>query len=261
MTLELIVFYVFMFILGSIFGSFACCQAWRLHERPKKLGSRSICMHCKKKLKWYDNLPIISWLILRGKCRNCGKKIGVMEILAEISLGLVFLAFSFYFTGNSLDSLTFIPLISLLILLVSMIIFWVLLVFDAKWGELPVSLMLVEIVLGVLYQFINSGDWLKIGMAVGILAGIYYLLYLFSKEKWVGGGDWILCISIAIFLGNPMLAIIELSLSNTLALVYAVPSTILKKDKHVPFGPFLILALVIILLLKSYIEPYLVLFY
>ena len=66
-------FYGFFFILGAIFGSFACCQAWRIHERlnQRSLGARSICLNCHHRLAWYDNLPIFSWLALRGRCRYC----------------------------------------------------------------------------------------------------------------------------------------------------------------------------------------------
>jgi len=200
-------------------------------------------MNCKNKLAWYDNIPIISWLILRGKCRKCKAKIGVAEILAEVGLGLVFLALSIQVGFN----------FNLLILGLSFVIFWILLIFDAKWGELPVFLMILEIPLAILYQVMNGGDVLQILMSVGILAGVYYLLYFLSKEKWVGGGDWILCISIAIFLGTPFLAVIELFLANMLASVYAIPAAIIKKDRHIPFGPFLILGLVVIILMKDFI--------
>ena len=254
---ELIIFYIGMFILGAVFGSFACCQAWRLHEKPKKLGSRSICMNCKSKLAWYDNIPIISWLLLRGKCRKCKAKIGVSELFSEIGLGLAFLGVSIAFSNTCLDSgfscvisLPFYPdFLFLILTLVIFTIYWIILIFDAKWGELPVSLMIIEIILAILAQFISpTGDILSVLMSIGILSGIYYLLYKFSKERWVGGGDWILCISIAIILGNPILALIELFLANTLAALYSVPILILKKDNHIPLGPFLIIALILIII-------------
>ena len=86
-----IAFFVFMFILGSALGSFLCCQVRRMHARTSKKSvknTRSICMHCKKQLKWYDNIPVISWLMLKGRCRFCHKKIGIAEILAEVLSGV-----------------------------------------------------------------------------------------------------------------------------------------------------------------------------
>ena len=88
---------VFLFIFGAAFGSFACCQVWRIRKKDKAKWSH--CMHCKYQLQWYDNIPIISWLSLGGKCRKCKKKIGYAEILAEVGLAVAFVL-SFVFWPN-----------------------------------------------------------------------------------------------------------------------------------------------------------------
>ena len=88
---------VMMTMLGAVFGSFACCQAWRWRYhvvKKKDLGQWSVCLHCKKRIKWYDNIPIVSWLVLGGKCRNCHKEIGVADFLSEVSLAVAFLFLS-----------------------------------------------------------------------------------------------------------------------------------------------------------------------
>ena len=268
MGIDFIVFYIIVILLGSIFGSFACCQAWRIHEKHegKKLGSRSVCMSCSHKLAWYDNLPIISWLTLRGKCRYCKAKIGKAEILAELSLGLAFFLVVYKYscafgTVESFLSVNFLNfLIHPLILLVALIPYWILLIYDAKWGELPVFLMLIEIALALLFQYTNNADWFRVAIATGLLTGIYYLLYFFSKEKLVGGGDWILCASIAIFLGRFELVIIELFLSNFTASLASIPQILKKDKKPIPFGPFLIVSLLFILLLEDYILKFLVIY-
>ena len=252
MDIETIFLYIGAFLFGSIFGSFACCQAWRIHEKSegKKLGSRSVCINCGEKLKWFDNIPIISWLLLRGKCRNCKAKIGYAEILSELGLGLVFLAIAWKF-GLAINTA---------ILAVAFIIYWIVLVYDAKWGELPVLLMLVEIPLAVAFQFLNGGDLIKTAVGTGLLTGIYYLIYFFSKEKAVGGGDWILCISISIFLGHWCLAIIELFLSNFAATIFSAPQALRKEKKPIPFGPFLILSMLVILLASDYLLKFLIIY-
>ena len=79
--------------LGAVLGSFVCCQAWRIRyktEGKKELGKRSVCLKCGRKLRWYENIPIISYILQRGKCRGCGEKIGKAEIVSEI-IGAVFL--------------------------------------------------------------------------------------------------------------------------------------------------------------------------
>lgn len=260
-------FYGFFFILGAIFGSFACCQAWRIHERlnQRSLGARSICLNCHHRLAWYDNLPIFSWLALRGRCRYCRHPIGFAEILSEFGLGFIFVLIAHHFLFNSISSisspLVFLTaatsqsaiLIPFLILLVSFVLFWILLIYDAKWGELPVFLMLLLIPLALAFHLTTTEklNLLQPILAIGLLAGLYYLLYFFSHEKLVGGGDWLLCISIAIFLGRLELALFELFLSNFLASLFSLPQILRKSRTPIPFGPFLILALLLILSFKS----------
>ena len=260
-------FYGFFFILGAIFGSFACCQAWRIHERlnQRSLGARSICLNCHHRLAWYDNLPIFSWLALRGRCRYCRHPIGFAEILSEFGLGFIFVLIAHHFLFNSISSISF-PLVFLttatsqsailipfFILLVSFVLFWILLIYDAKWGELPVFPMLLLIPLALAFHFTTTEklNLLQPILAIGLLAGLYYLLYFFSHEKLVGGGDWLLCISIAIFLGRLELALFELFLSNFLASLFSLPQILRKSRTPIPFGPFLILALLLILSFKS----------
>ena len=270
MSLTALLFYSIFFILGSIFGSFACCQVWRFYERAqgKKLGSRSICLSCKHRLAWVDNIPILSWLLLRGKCRYCHTKIGSAEILSELSLGFVFIFVAIKYFSNfliSFDFFTALPttyFIEPLLLLISLVIFWILLIYDAKWRELPVLLMLTLIPFSFFFFFVSHSkiDPVQPLLAVSLLAGVYYLLYFFSKEKLVGGGDWILCLSIAIFLGRLELAIFELFLSNFLASLFNVPQ-ILNKTRHpVPFGPFLIISMLIILLFKEALLKFFVIY-
>lgn len=260
-------FYGFFFILGAIFGSFACCQAWRIHERlnQRSLGARSICLNCHHRLAWYDNLPIFSWLALRGRCRYCRHPIGFAEILSEFGLGFTFVLIAHHFLFNSISSisspLVFLTaatsqsaiLIPFLILLVSFVFFWISLIYDAKWGELPVFLMLLLIPLALAFHLTTTEklNLLQPILAIGLLAGLYYLLYFFSHEKLVGGGDWLLCISIAIFLGRLELALFELFLSNFLASLFSLPQVLRKSRTPIPFGPFLILALLLILCFKS----------
>ena len=136
-----------MFILGAVFGSFACCQAWRWHYKvhsKKDLGQWSVCLHCHKRIKWYDNIPIISWLVLRGKCRNCGKKIGVGDFLSEISMAIAFLMLSWAYLLPMIDNWNILvqnpPFLAaqlgiFVLILVMLVVLMVLAVYDARWGE------------------------------------------------------------------------------------------------------------------------------
>ena len=219
---------VILFIVGAGMGSFLCCQAWRwkYQEMGKKdLGKWSVCLKCKTRLKWYDNIPIVSWLVLGGKCRKCGAKIGVMEILAEVLMGVVFVMMFGGFLGGEISSYGVMDWAMFAVeVAFTMILGW-LAICDGKWGELPnIGLILLNacgiIVLilkewrlflgsgaGAVFSLANLGN---IGGAVLILGGVYWGLYLVSRGKWVGDGDFILGLAMAFYLGDSWLAIFVL---------------------------------------------------
>ncbi|MBR5389400.1 prepilin peptidase [Candidatus Saccharibacteria bacterium] len=261
---------IFSALIGAAFGSFACCQAWRIRlkeENKKDPGKRSVCLNCGEKLAWYENIPVISWLLQRGRCRKCGKKIGVAEILAEI-FGLVsFGLITWRFVGEVssdivgitefLAALNIPGLVAALSVMVGMII---LMVYDGKWQEMPVGILLYTIIMGLVYCGIticqNGLSWenlLQILICVGLLAGIYYLLYFLSKEKLVGGGDWMLCLAIGLMLGKWQLALIELFLANFLGAIVMLGL----KKKKAAFGPFLVIAFVVVFVFENAIMRYL----
>lgn len=247
---------VFATLIGAAMGSFACCQAWRIRlkeEGKKDPGKRSVCMKCGKKLKWYENVPIVSWLVQRGKCRKCGAKIGKAEILAEVlgavSFGLIAWKFMNAVPSSAVGLTAFLAefdLARLAAVLAAMVGMLLLAVYDGKWGEMPVSMLIYTIVMGVVYVVVGMvrGEvemWSLVG-SVALLAGTYYLLYFFSKEKLVGGGDYLLCFAIALFLGKWQLALVELFLANFLGALAMLP----KRKKKMAFGPFLVAAFVVI---------------
>ena len=201
-----------MFILGAVFGSFACCQAWRWHYKvhsKKDLGQWSVCLHCHKRIKWYDNIPIISWLVLRGKCRNCGKKIGVGDFLSEVSMAIAFLMLSWAYLLPMIDNWNILvqnpPFLAaqlgiFVLILVMLVALMVLAVYDARWGELPVVLLILAIVFGLaifvlkmcVVSMSDDGDLgggiLSAMIGVVILSGTCYLIYKASRERLMGAG-------------------------------------------------------------------------
>lgn len=268
---------VLMGILGAVMGSFACCQAWRWHYaasgKKKKLGKWSVCMSCKKRIMWYDNIPIISWLVLGGKCRYCGKKIGVADFLAEVVTAAGFVALSWKylapllidFRGLLLDpEFLRVELIIFALTLVMLVVLVILAVYDAKWGELPVVLLILAIGLGLViaglkvYQpTLDGGDMLgelvSTFMGVVILAGSCWMIYKVSHEKLMGGGDWMLALALALALANWWLALWTIFLASLLGDLVALPSALKRKKYVVHFGPFLVVAFVVVVSLSDYL--------
>ena len=252
---------VFLFIIGAMLGSFACCQVWRIRKGDKSKWSH--CMNCKYQLRWYDNIPIISWLMLGGKCRKCRKKIGYAEILAEVGLALVF-ALSFWFWPErvALLELNVMVCVKFALFLANLVIYTILFIYDAKWKELPVPLLIgacgvAAVFLGITiwqaFSLQGGFDWLSLLLALLFLPGLYYLMYRVSSESWVGGGDWILCIPLALTLGNMWLALMCMFLANVIGSVVMLPVAVKKKKKNmvIPFGPFLIVAFWLIYLAQG----------
>lgn len=252
-------------VLGAGLGSFACCQVWRIRKNDKSKWSH--CLSCGYKLQWYDNIPILSWLMLGGKCRRCHKKIGKMEVFAEVGMALAF-ALSFWLWPEQKAVLAgdTIEIIRLMIYFALLTAFCVAFLYDAKWKELPVIILIISIIIGVIYFGLNifglvqskDFEWMQLGSAalgLVLLPGFYFLLYKLSKEKWVGGGDYILCIPMALVFANAWLSLSCLFVSNLLgcAIMLPVLATSKKKDKMIPMGPFLILGFLVIYFCKDFI--------
>ena len=252
-----ITFRIFLFLVGACIGSFLCCQARRLrynlsHKR-KLSATRSICLHCKKPLKWYDNLPVISWLFLKGKCRYCHHKIGFAELLAELGTAISFSLLSLTTNLIGATPLEWSIFISVLVL-TSFLIF--LAIYDGLYGDLPSFFLYISIACGFVTASLKI--WLALStspfksdliinplLSVLILGGLYLLLYLLSKGRWVGDGDWLLATAIGLVLGHPLLALIALFLANLSACLVMLPATKGNAKAKIHFGPFLVLAFII----------------
>lgn len=287
---------VVLFVVGAVMGSFACCQVRRMRRKEEgkgKLGQRSVCFSCGYRLKWYDNLPILSWMLLRGKCRKCGAKIGVMEILSEVGLGVVFMLMGAKFllwSGcgfvgmgcgfvadvflRTMGGGDWFNLLLMGVMMVEVVLLWILLLYDAKWGRLPVNVMIWTVVVAGIYAGIRqvgllmmSESMFSAGMrsmivGTGMLAGVYYILYRVSKERLMGGGDWILCLAIGLLLGDWWLVLMELFMANFLgSMVMMVKCRGIKdaKGKVIYFGPFLVVGFLLVFLMQDFLRNLIVL--
>lgn len=271
---------IILAVLGALLGSFSAAQVWRLRARQlvedKKSGEkvsekelrtlkpllrpirsdRSECLTCRHPLAWYDLIPVLSWLALGGRCRYCRAKIGSMEVLAEIGLAVVF-AVSYVLWPHPLLSVG--QLAAFTLWLVACVITTILLIYDAKWSLLPFELNISLIVVGVLYVIVScsSGgapvDWVSLLGAVGLLGGLYLL---FSLLGWVGMGDGILGVGLALFLGSWQLSFLTLFIANLLGCLMIIPLYFRKKlhrQVRIPFGPFLIVAAVVSMLIGDWL--------
>ncbi|HRN97129.1 MAG TPA: prepilin peptidase [Candidatus Saccharibacteria bacterium] len=283
--MEQTIIYVTLVLSGLILGSFAGATVWRLRARQlrddkhhgelvdtseykqlEKLTKSSIaddrsqCLHCDYKLKWYDMIPVLSWVFLGGKCRNCRKSIGLMEPLLELGI-MTFFVLSYAFWPYTMTS--GIEVTMFIIWLVAGVGLAILFAYDSKWFILSDKVNFIVIGLGILYSIlvvVIASDKLSailsiVGSAL-ILSGLYLVLYFISRGKWVGFGDIKLGLGLALLLADWRLAFIALFAANLVGTIAVLPGIItgkLKRNTHVPFGPLLIIGLVIAQLSGGYI--------
>ena len=247
-------------------GSFVMAQTYRVRDwqtRRKKTDWRndhSHCLSCGYRLRPYDNIPLVSWLVLRGKCRKCRKPIGWPEFLTELGLGLVFLAsWLLWPTIFPTDGWMFIPTLAIFLLLITLLAF--LFVYDARYKRLPMGAMLLCSVIAAIFVIISKWG-VEINMnlvldylgALFVLPLLYFLLYKISGEKLVGSGDYLLALPIALVLGSFWLSFVTLFLANFIGSIVMLPMRKRLKAK-IPFGPFLIAGFLIAFLAQSVLLP------
>lgn len=244
---------VFLGLIGLAFGSFVGALVWRLHEKKDFVRDRSECEHCHHKLGALDLVPVFSWLALKGKCRYCGARIGVTSVVLELAMGALFVA-SYYLWPLPFE--TWQAWVSFGLWLVYLVGLMALVVYDLRWMLLPnvivfplVAIAIVES--AVRYSLVAGGTplgWANTTIfGVMVLAGLYWVLYTFSRGKWVGYGDVKLGLFMGIALGFQR-SLLALFLANIIGFLVVLPGVLtgkLKRTSRIPFGPFLIVAFVI----------------
>ncbi len=227
-----------IFILGLVIGSFINCLVYRLN-REKNLKSlvlgRSYCPKCRKGLDWYDNIPVLSFVFLRGHCRHCHQQIAYHYPLVEIVtavLSVVLYYFSFLNSGSWL-------LFSYQLFL--LYVFIALFVSDLLYFTLP-DLLIYPSYLVVGIYLISKGEWTN--FLVGIVTLLFFLfLVLVTRFKGMGLGDVKLAFLMGLFLGFPktLVALFLAFLTGALAGVILILLGKKKLKSRIPFGPFLVL--------------------
>lgn len=270
-------FIILIGLLGAALGSFAAAQVWRLRadqlDADKQSGElvdqaefkklkpllgktfksdRSRCLSCHHELRWYDLLPIVSWVTLAGRCRYCKAPIGIADFALELAMAGLFIAGVIFWSGSISEPLEAIKLVLWLVSLVALAVNFM---YDARWSLLVSGLNWLLIICGVLYAGIvlwQSPDVLStLGSIIGsvfILGGLYGALWVFSKGKLVGEGDIYLGIGLGLFLADWRLGFIALFAGNLIGTLAVMPQLIskkLKRGSHVPLGPLLIVGFLI----------------
>lgn len=236
---------VICFLFGIVLGSFYNVVGYRLPRNESLVYPSSHCTCCNHKLGILDLFPIFSYLLLGGKCRYCGNKISLFYPIFECITGILF-ALSYHIFGFTIDFvITLIFISTLLIVIIS----------DYQTMIIPDELLAFSIILLLPCIWIQTG-WSGLGIAIVEGFGSFILMFLikkigdfmFKKES-MGGGDIKLMFLFGIVLGFEMSAV-SIFIASFIGLPVSLWILYKKKNHEMPFGPFLAVAAIIILLLQ-----------
>ena len=219
---------MFIFTFGILIGSFLNVVIYRIPKGESIVFPSSKCQSCQTSLKWYHNIPIFSWLFLRGKCGFCSEKISIQYPLIELTTGLI--AISLFYKLGLIWQLPLVFAVFTLLLALVMI--------DFKYMEVPDSLNLLALALAVITPTMLESIQNALLATGGLTLLRYYLSYFLNKEA-MGEGDIIVAGTMGALLGFPLF-FYALFLSAILAIVPSLMAQ--NRDKAIPFVPFLAMA-------------------
>jgi leader peptidase (prepilin peptidase)/N-methyltransferase len=231
----------FAAVMGAIFGSFLNVVAYRLPRGESLSRPRSRCPSCDTPIRPYDNVPVLSWLLLRGRCRACGVRISARYPLVEAGTAAL-CALVVVAKGADQDALLGLVLV-LLLVPVTLI--------DLDHRIIPNKLMLIGAVVAPAIVLLVSPQDIAEHLIAGVAAGGFFLLAAIAYPRGMGMGDVKLAAVLGLFLGRAVgPAVFIALLAGTLvgAIVIARKGAVEGRKTAVPFGPFLALGAVCALL-------------
>ena len=247
--------YIIVFIFGSIWGSFSNVCIHRIPDNISVIKGRSHCPACKRQIRWYDNIPLISFLVLKAQCRDCSAKINlkyfIIELISALSFVLVFFLFGF-----SVTTLLF------FILSISFIIIFFI---DLKHFIIPNILTFFLMIIGFIKSFDPNLDSMFPNYLNSLIGGIFgygiiwLIIFIYKavrKKEGMGLGDAKLFGAIGFWFGWVSIPFI-IFLSSITALIHVIPSLFNKSkniSSQIPFGPYIILATLIYVIFESSIK-------
>ncbi len=274
------------FIFGLVFGSFLNVVVYRLKTPPRRGGTtkdiifgRSFCPKCKTTLKWHDLAPLLSFVLLKGQCRYCHKKISWQYPLVELLSGLIWVGVFYKVSSfqpplipplikGGLGGVFNVPLWDFFYYIFIISALLVIAVYDFKWRIIPDKIVYPAIAIALVYNIfpLDKGGLWGVLLTAAAAFIFFFLIYYFSKGRAMGLGDAKLAFLIGLFL-SPLLAIAAFILSFVIGAVFGIILIGLGKifpdykkwgmKSQIAFGPFLVLGVAIIFFFSDFINNFL----
>ena len=242
---------LFIFLLGLCIGSFLNVVIFRTRNGESLIRGASHCPKCKTILRCHELIPLVSFAMLRGRCRKCRERISIQYPLIEFATGVIFVVFFLWHAGNLTlfmrDSVSAIFLIAIA-------------VYDIRYLEIPDRFTVPGMIFAFLANVWMGRDPLPLIIAGAIIGGFFFTQYAASKGRWVGTGDILLGVFMGLLLGLPfgLTALFVAYISGALFSVYLVLARHKTAKTLMPFGAFLSTSSLVVLVIgKPILDWYL----
>lgn len=225
----LIAIYTITFLYGIVIGSFLNVCIYRIPKKENIVKINSHCMSCNHRLRWYELIPLFSYVVQGGKCRNCKSKISIQYPLIEGLNGILYVL-TFIINGVNVDSLLYCLLISALITLS---------VIDWRTYEIPIGINIYILALGLIRTALHYEDWLNHVIGFFAVSIFIYIIILATKGRGMGGGDMKLMAVAGLFLGWKAIILAFLFGCIIGAICHVIRMKVTKAEHVLALGPYL----------------------
>lgn len=238
MNTILLSLYIIIFLYGIVIGSFLNVCIYRIPKKENIVKIRSHCMQCDRDLRWYELVPLFSYLLQGGKCRGCKTKISIQYPLVEAANG-VFYVLIFIINGMNVDSLLYCLLVSALL---------VLSVIDFRTYEIPFGINVYIFVLGIARTILHYEEWTNHVTGFFAVSVVLYIIIIVTKGRGIGGGDMKLMATCGLFLGWKEIILAFLLGCIIGSVCHIIRMRISKCDHVLAMGPYLSIGVMISML-------------
>lgn len=237
-------FYLAFFVLGTIIGSFLNVLIDRIPRNESVIKTRSHCEHCRRTLQWNDLIPVISFLVLDGKCRYCRKEFSLYYPVVELLTGLLFVLTAAYLVStiglSQFFDIRFIPSVVYNFFMISCLI--VITFTDLKYGIIPFKIAFAALTAAFLTAIV-SPFFLNYLLTALSVFGFFLLLFFITRGKGLGFGDVVYAFLLGLILGFPKIIVglyVAFLTGAIVSLILVWSGKKKMKGDSIPFGPFLV---------------------
>ena len=234
---------IIIFLYGIVIGSFLNVLIYRIPKHENIATKRSHCMECGYQLKWYDLIPLFSYLFLRGRCRKCGARISIQYPIIEAVNGILYVLI-FLRYGLTIETLLYCLLFSALLALS---------VIDFRTFEIPVGFNIFILILGLIRVATDYKNWLLYLIGLVSVSLFLFAIFAITKGRGIGGGDVKLMAATGLLLGwklNLLGFVMGCILGS---IIHIIRMKVSKEGRTLAMGPYLSLGVVLTVFFGEYI--------